>query len=219
MASSHPGLSQIQADFLTRWFEQTSDFFLTGGAALVVALQIPRITKDIDLFTASAEALEHVESLVRVVADSIQADYASLRTAPQFRRYRISRGSETTLVDLVADPVPPVNPTKLLKGTLILDPPEEILVNNICAIVRRGEGRDFVDTYFLSTLGLDVEKALVAANFKDGGVDASSLLYVLSDMNWQRFQVHGVEPALVTATARFFMSWSESLACRAFPPQ
>ena len=217
MALSPPGLSQIQLDFLTCWFEQTSDFFLTGGAALVVACEVPRITKDLDLFTASTEALQHVEKLVEHVARAIGADSTSLRTAPYFRRYKVSRFSATTLVDLVADPVSPIYPSKLKRGTFIVDPPEEILVNKICAIVGRGEGRDFVDAYFLSSLGFDIEVALLAANQKDGGVDASSLLYVLSDIDWSRFQVPDIEPELVRATATFFDNWAESMARRLFP--
>ncbi len=217
MDSSLPGLSPIQSEFLQRWFALSSDFFLTGGAALVVALEIPRTTKDLDLFTASPEAFEGGDSLVHSVANSIQAETVALRTAPLFRRYRISRGSEATLVDLVSEPVAPVNPAKLRKNGLIMDPPEEILVNKICAIVGRGEGRDFVDAYFLSQLGLDIEKALVDANLKDGGVDASSLLYVLSDTHWGKFRVPGVDPELVAATGRFFANWSEKLGCGLFP--
>lgn len=216
MASS-PGLNALQLELLEGWFEQSGDFFLTGGAALVFGLGMPRSTQDLDLFTDSAAAFEHIDLRVAALARSVGAEYCSLRTAPQFHRYRLQRADDTSLLDLVVDPVPPVHPAKWLKEKVVMDPPEEILLNKICSIVGRAEGRDFVDTYFLASRGLDVEAALLEANRKDGGVDAGTLLYVLSDINWQRFQVPGVETALVEATRSFFLNWMESLARRSFP--
>ena len=90
-------------------------------------------------------------------------------------------------------------------------------MNKSFAIVGRGESRDVVDAYFLTMQGLDPEDALVRANQKDGGVDAGTLLYVLSDIDWERFQEPGVEPEFVKASATFFREWTERIARSAYP--
>lgn len=175
------------------------------------------MTKDLDLFTVSGNAFEEADADVRSVCQQISAQVEALRTAPHFRRYRVSRGEGRTLLDLVLDEVPQLFPDKLSRQGILFDQPEEVLVNKICSIVGRGESRDFVDTYFLASLGLDRDAALARAYLKDGGVDAGTLLYVLSDINWDRFQAPGVEPALVQATAVFFQEWMEQLAQATFP--
>lgn len=117
------------------------------------------------------------------------------------------------------DLAPQVFPQKLSKAGIVYDSPDEILINKICAIVGRGESRDFLDAYFLHTLGFDHQKALELAHQKDTGIDAGSMLYVLSDINWELFQVSGVEPTFVRATAQFFKDWAEQLAVKAFPAE
>lgn len=210
-------LNSLQRDFLAEWFKQTPAYFLTGGAALVLGLGIPRITKDLDLFTVSEEAFDEAAATVRTVADAVGADCQSLRKSPSFQRYKLSRADEETLLDVVLDPVPQLYPEKVRWEDLLLDRAEEILVNKVCAIVGRGEGRDFVDAYFLTTQGYDLQQALEQAQAKDGGVNETTMLYVLSDVNWDRYQVPGVDPQLVANTAQFFGSWRDQLARRVFP--
>lgn len=217
VSESLGSLSRLQQDFLVHWFAHTHDYFLTGGAALIAALGVPRTTKDLDLFTISQDAFELSDADLRSTCKQLSAKAEALRTAPHFRRYRVSRGDERTLIDLVHDEVPQLFPDKLCRQGILYDQPEEVLVNKICSIVGRGEARDFVDTYFLASKGFDPNVALARAYQKDGGVDAGTLLYVLSDVNWERFQAPGVERGVVRATADFFQEWMEHLAQASFP--
>lgn len=215
----YPGrLNPLQRELLDTWFAKNDQFFLTGGALLVGTTELPRQTRDIDLFTTKPEAFERIDDYVLSTVASLQAESQILREAPEFRRYKILRGHESTLLDLVLDRAPQINAEKPRRDGLVVDPLEEVLVNKICAIVGRGEARDLVDIWYLCEhLELDRERALAEAPLKDGGVDAGSLVYVLRDFPWDEFLPPGVEPDVARATAEFFRKWTEELAIRLFP--
>lgn len=211
-------LSSLQCDFLEIWFRKTDGFFLTGGAVLVGFLKSPRITRDLDLFTTKADAFEDALHLFSAICREIGADVELLRTAPHFRRYFVRRQGEETLIDLVLDTAPQVFPEKSrINREMVIDTPEEILINKICSIVGRSEPRDFFDVYFLSLRGHDVEKALTLASVKDGGVNEESLLFVLSEIAWDSFSIPGFDDETIDKVRSFFGTWAESLALKLFP--
>jgi len=136
-------------------------------------------------------------------------------TSPHFRRFRLQRGEESTLVDFVEDLAPQVFPQKTVRSDgVILDPAEEIAVNKVCAIVSRSEPRDFFDLHFLVTQGVDPEDALKLAAQKDGGVNAESLAMILHSLPWDSFRVPGLD---ASETAQFFRDWLERLTLRLYP--
>jgi hypothetical protein len=69
--------------------------------------------------------------------------------APGFRRYALVRGDEVVIVDAVHERVVQATPTKPCIGTVIVDPPAEILANKLTTVVARMEERDLVDILFL----------------------------------------------------------------------
>jgi hypothetical protein len=210
-------LSKLQADFLRAWFTRSSEFFLTGGGALVGYLGAPRTTDDLDLFTDLPEAFEQVDRLVGEVCREVGATARGLRSTPEFRRYRIARADESSVLDLVLDRVPQLSPDKDLRDGVRLDSPTELLVNKLCALVSRSEPRDFVDVWFLCQQGLDREQALRDCARKDSGVGPDTLLWILRDLSWDQFTVPGVSQEVVGATADFFRAWAEELALGLYP--
>lgn len=218
---SYPGsLSPLQREFLESWFQVSREYFLTGGALLAATTDLPRTTKDLDLFTVSPEVFQGVDQLVRHVASGLGAQVVALRDSPEFRRYRIERKDSQTLLDVVLDRAPQLCEHKRNERGIVMDSLEEVLVNKICAIVGRAEARDFVDTWFLCVRqGLDRGKALSQAQVKDGGVDAGALLYVLQDIDWEQFRVPGVDPVVVHETVDFFQAWARELALELYPKQ
>jgi hypothetical protein len=68
---------------------------------------------------------------------------------------------------------------KVRIGGVVVDSPEEILANKLCALLSRVEPRDLVDVMALAAKGLDPVAAVVAAARKDAGV-ASQLAWVIS---------------------------------------
>lgn len=155
-------------------------FFLTGGAALVGYYGHRRTTRDLDLFTRDTVRFEEGPNRLSQVAAAVGARLEPARTQPTFRRFRVMRGGEETVVDLVLDEVPAVHGPQPLPGSaLAIDVPEEIAVNKICALVGRGEPRDLEDLQFLASAGVDLEEAIRLAARKDAGVGPDTLLMVL----------------------------------------
>ena len=214
MANSNK-LNPLQMDFLNSWFKLTTQFFLTGGGALAGFYGSPRLTKDLDLFTVSREAFSIVPALIHDVCLELSASAVALQTAPHFRRFRLERGEETTLLDFVEDLAPQVCAEKVTSTEgFILDPPQEIAVNKICAMVSRSEPRDFFDFHYLVEQGQNPETLLELANRKDSGVDAEALVMILQSIPWEHYRIRGVESQ---ATAAFFSEWLERLTLALHP--
>ena len=176
-----PRLTGLQEEVLLRFFRKTRAFFLTGGAALAGYHLGHRTTDDLDLFTSSADLEEGVSTL-RSVADEMRASIQALRTSPDFRRFLIGVGTESVIVDLVRDRAPQVHVEKLDRDGVLVDPPEEILANELCTLLSRGEVRDLVDVLFLERAGLRAEDAIGPASSKDGGLTPAQLAWVLSQI-------------------------------------
>lgn len=167
---------------LEAFFERTKDFYLTGGAALAGFHLRHRETHDLDLFTLAAPLTDGVDA-VRDVARAIGARCEETRTAPEFRRFLLSREDESVVVDLVVERAPQVVVDKPWVGSIRLDPPEEILANKLCALPGRAEVRDLVDVRALEQSGLSLEDALAAGQRKDGGLTPGQLAWVLSQIS------------------------------------
>jgi hypothetical protein len=183
--SSNPTgrLSPLQRDLLEAFFERTDRFFLTGGGALVEFHLKHRDTKDLDLFgTAEVDLDEGVRALRAAVA-AVGASERLIRDSVDFRQFRIQRGAEATLVDLVRDRAPQVVAQKQVIGRIRVDPVREIAANKVCAVLGRGVVRDLVDLKALLERGLRLEEVIADANLKDGGANPAALAWVLSDMH------------------------------------
>ncbi len=218
MASSKGNLSPLQNDFLVAWFKHTGSFFLTGGAVLVGFLGAPRITKDLDLFTTEKDAFDDAAASFDLICNAIEARFESVRTAPFFRRYLVSRAHEETIIDMVLDKAPQIFEKKQAAlNDIIIDRPEEILTNKICAITGRSEARDFFDAYYLTGLGYDIDMALEQASLKDGGINRETMLFVLSGISWDAFTIPGCDNRTLEEVRSFFQKWAESLALSLFP--
>jgi hypothetical protein len=176
------GLNSLQELVLQRFFGKTRSFFLTGGAALSAYHLGHRTTDDLDLFTASSDLDEGVVAL-RSIAVELGASLEALRTSPDFRRFLLTLGGQSVVVDLVRDRAPQIYPDKLDRDGVLVDPAAEILANKLCTLLSRGEVRDLVDVLFLERAGLQVEDALVPASTKDGGLTPAQLAWVLSQIS------------------------------------
>lgn len=167
---------------LEAFFERANGFYLTGGAALAGFHLGHRETHDLDLFTLVGPLTHGVDAL-REVARAIGARCEETRTAPEFRRFLLSREDDSVVVDLVVERAPQLVADKPWVGSIRLDPPEEILANKLCALLGRAEIRDLVDVCALEQSGLSLERALAAGQQKDGGLTPGQLAWVLSQIS------------------------------------
>ena len=174
-------LDRLQRDLLDAFFRRETRFFLTGGAALAGFHLGHRTTQDLDLFAMEA-VLDEGAAALAAAARELGAEIEGLRTAPDFRRSLVRRGSESVVVDLVHERVPQVRPVKLNVGAVRIDPLEEIFANKLCALLSRAEIRDLVDLRALEQVGCRLEEGLAAGAQKDGGLTPSQLAWVLSQV-------------------------------------
>jgi hypothetical protein len=179
-------LDPLQDRVLRVLSEACTGWCLTGGAALAGFHGGHRATRDLDLLWTDEKQLGRVPEAVRgaLVADGLSAE--SLQTSPSFHRFRVSDGARVTVLDLVAEPVPPLDPPEPRGhggATLLVDSAHEILVNKLCALLRRAELRDLVDVGALLERGGDLERAVSDAPRKDGGFSALTLAWVLENLD------------------------------------
>ncbi|MGH9324522.1 MAG: nucleotidyl transferase AbiEii/AbiGii toxin family protein [Vicinamibacteria bacterium] len=143
----------------------------------------------------------------RPARDYLRADgleVFDIQTGLSFHQLRVSAGSESCIVDLVADP-PEVleSPQEHEVGavTIRVDTPHEILVNKLCALLGRAELRDLIDLRELLARGGELERALRDAPRKDEGFSPLTLAWVLKDTNpaplaralgWSEAQIQGL---------------------------
>jgi Nucleotidyl transferase AbiEii toxin, Type IV TA system len=158
---------------------------LTGGGALVGVHFKHRLTKDLDLFWHGLDQLGFLPDEVRSRLVATGLEVAQIQTAPGFARFRVSDETSVCLVDLVAEPVPAVEPPLLVslgRVSIKVDTPHEILVNKLCALLGRLELRDLQDVKVLLESGASLERALTDAPRKDGGFSPLTLAWTLKNL-------------------------------------
>jgi hypothetical protein len=155
---------------------------LTGGGALVGFHLGHRETRDLDLFWRQRADLGR---LVPETCDALRSDgldVVTLRTAPAFAELRVVDGSDSCVVDLVAEPFAPIEPplTAEIEGTVIaVDTRRELLASKLATLLERSELRDLADVKALLDAGGSLEDGLRDAPLKDAGFSPLTLAWVL----------------------------------------
>lgn len=186
MGSFRSVLTPFERAFLERLFASVPGFYLSGGGALGLLLGHRR-SLDLDLFTRDEGSFRAALASFPVIARAVGARVEILTDAPAFRRILLTnRNGETVRVDLVLDTTERVGPPPADRDGLPLDPPEEILVNKLCAILGRSEPRDLVDLFCLEKAGHHVLDAVPAARRKDAGLTPAQLGWAISQVPLDR---------------------------------
>ncbi len=172
----------LKRDFLRAWFAQEQRFFLTGGSALGLFYLEHRRSYDLDLFSSEEVEGKEVQNLVQRVAGQIAAECRALRTAPDFHRFRLARGDERELIDLVVDRAPQLDARKASFGIIRVDTLREMIANKLTTLLSRTEVKDVVDLYFLEQAGHDLLAALPDAQTKDGGWEPAVVSMLLKGL-------------------------------------
>jgi hypothetical protein len=215
-------LDPLQQRVLRTLARVVPGWVLTGGGALAGFHLKHRRTRDLDLFWRGRSSLEDVPHIVREALRDSGLDVESLQTAPSFHRLRVTDGTSTCVIDLVADSTVALEApcAATVEGTSIsIDTTREILVNKLCALLGRCELRDLQDVKALLDSGADLERALTDAPVKDGGFSRLTLAWVLRDLNIGALAVAANWPADEIQAIRRFQQWLiEHLTSTARPP-
>jgi nucleotidyltransferase AbiEii toxin of type IV toxin-antitoxin system len=210
-------LSDLQWEFLSFFFQGAPPFFLTGGTALSAFYLQHRYSEDLDLFTLDCDAFDRVPLYVADTATRLTASVASLQTAPQFRRYRLSREGESVIVDFVKEIVPQISQEKKTLQGIVVDTLDDITANKICTVVSRAEIKDYIDLYFLALAGYPLEHFIQPAQQKDAGVSQAMLAYLLSEFRLSKVPDFMIASISLDEIQEYFQSLARKLAVEAFP--
>lgn len=207
----------IKRDFLRAWFAEERRFFLTGGSALGLFYLHHRRSYDLDLF--SSEAVEGIEirNTVLRVAARIRAQCESLRTAPDYHRFRLVRGEEKEIIDVVVDRAPQIDPHKAEFDGIRVDTLREMTANKLTTLLSRAELKDIVDLYCLEQSGVDILAALPDAMAKDGGWEPAVVSMLLDGVRVHEVPAWMIRPLAVADLQAFIDRLRLALAERAIP--
>ncbi len=175
-------LTPLKRDFLQTFFSKEKRFFLTGGSALGLFYLDHRYSYDLDLFTSETPEWLEIDGVFRLCAREIGAVAEILRDAPTFRRYRLSRGGESEIVDFVLAIDRQIDEIKESFDNVRVDTLHEIFVNKITTLISRSELKDLVDLYFLEQEGMRIEDHFDEARQKDGGLDPAMISCMLKSL-------------------------------------
>jgi hypothetical protein len=155
------------------------EWTLTGGAALAGYHLGHRTTRDLDFFWMGKSELERIPSEVerRLVSSGLRVD--RLQTSPGFVRIRVASEDEALPVDLVAEPMPAIEPPLEPEPGVRVDTRFAIFVNKLGALLSRWAIRDLIDVRALLEAGEDLAAGLDAAARRDGGFSPQTLAWVL----------------------------------------
>lgn len=179
----HGRLSPLQGLLLGLLARVEPRGVLTGGGALAGFHLEHRATRDLDFFWHDGrKELGDIVSRAESLLGDAGLEVRTIQRAPTFHRFQVSRGEESCVVDLVADSAEVLNaPVEIDIGgqSLLVDAPQEILVNKLTTLLSRSEIRDLVDVRALVEKGFDLDRGLADAPRKDAGFSPLVLAWVL----------------------------------------
>ncbi len=132
--------------FLREWFAQEQRFFLTGGSALGLFYLDHRRSYDLNLFTTETVEAKEVQNLILRVSEKIEAHWTAVRSAPDFHRFKLARGADREIIDVVVDRAPQVDALKASVDGIRVDTLREVLANKLTTLVSRSELVDAATT-------------------------------------------------------------------------
>ncbi len=158
--------------------------FVSGGTALSGYLR-HRGSLDVDLFVRELADVDGAAAVLLHSATTMRMVVEELRRGPGFRRYLVTRGKDSTLVDIVHEVVPQVVrlEDKPMRDGIRVDSLDDLVANKLCAVLGRSDVKDLVDLYFLAEAGIELVSHVRAAHMKDGGMDPATLSFVLGQMS------------------------------------
>ena len=207
----------LKRDFLREWFAQEQRFFLTGGSALGLFYLDHRRSYDLDLFTTETVEAKEVQNVILRVSAKIAAHCTGVRTSPDFHRFKLTRGDDREIIDVVVDRAPQVDARKASVDGIRVDTLREILANKLSTLVSRSELKDLVDLYFLGMCGYDLLAAIPDARAKDAGWEPAVVSMLLDEMHVEVPPEWLIREVSVAELEAFIRKLRLGLAERALP--
>jgi hypothetical protein len=150
--------------------------YVAGGVALSVALDASRLSRDLDLFADSQEAVAASWDADRRTLETNGCAVAPLRERPGFVQATVSRAGEALLVEWARDSAFRFFPLVEHDDLGLTLHPVDLATNKVLALVGRLEVRDWVDVLVCDERLQELGFLVWAACGKDPGFTPQGLL-------------------------------------------
>jgi len=163
--------------------------YVAGGVALNQLLSAPRISRDIDLFHTSQEAVAATWAADRALLTADGYSVEALREASSFVEARVSRGGDRVIMQWAQDSAFRFFP--LLEDDLmgLVLHPFDLATNKILAMAGRMEPRDWIDVLNCDRDIQPLGCLAWAACGKDPGYNPISLLAEISRAHYSQTEL------------------------------
>lgn len=210
-------LSPLQSNFLKEIFQQTQEFYLTGGTALSAFYLKHRYSEDIDLFTHENFAFQMAEDLTNQICSKLNVICVPVRITSVFKDLRIGSKDTPLTIHFALEKTPQIKSPNSFGGILV-DSIEDIITNKICAALGRTEIKDLIDLYFLDKAGYKITDYFNLAQQKDMGLSEESLAYTLSQFYILDIPAFVIKPLTVDELKKYVETIIEWLIRNSSPP-
>jgi hypothetical protein len=205
-------LSDFQRDLcrlLAQSRQEAGLSYIAGGAALNEMMDSPRLSRDVDIFHDTLEALEATWKSDRTQLENAGYQITPIRTLTGFIEAEIARGDDRVLLQWARDSAFRFFPLLPHPDFGLTLHPFDLATNKVLALVGRLETRDWIDALAchenIAPLGL----LAWAACGKDEGwnpqliIEEANRNARLSGEEWQEIEWQGDAPNLVEMKTRW----------------
>lgn len=155
---------------------QNGESYLAGGATLNELLAAPRVSRDLDVFHDTEEALSASWQADRVLLEDAGYEVQIFRNRPGLIEAEVRRGDAAVRMEWARDSAYRFFPLVEHADLGLVLHPFDLATSKILALVGRVELRDFVDTVTCDRLVQPLGYLAWAACGKDAGFSPSSIL-------------------------------------------
>ncbi len=192
-------LTPLQDRILAELAGMEPAWTLFGAGALIGFHLGHRTTRDLDLAFRPRLELGEIPREVEARLRRVGLVVERVQTAVSFARLRVTDGSGSVEVDMVADPTTPSEPPEEPRPGVLVDTARELLSQKLCALLSRTELRDLEDIGALLDAGGDLVRGLQDASARDGGFSPPTLAWLLHQFPLVRAPEEGRDQARLTA--------------------
>ena len=163
--------------------------YVAGGVALNSLLQAPRLSRDIDMFHDSSDALSVSWTEDRRMLETKGFGVSVLREAPSFVEALVNHGAASTVVQWTVDSAFRFFPL-ILDDTIGLTlHPFDLATNKVLALVGRREVRDWIDTITCHQRLQPYGYLVWAACGKDPGYNPRLLIEISKRVRFNQMEI------------------------------
>jgi len=168
---------------------KTPGSYVAGGLALNFVLGTPRVSRDIDVFHDTTEALRMSWKADREVLEANGFSVVPLRECPTFLEANVSRGDSHTEVQWGVDSTYRFFPLMQDEITGFTLHPLDLAANKLSALVGRTEPRDWIDVMTATRKLQPLICLLSAACGKDPGFSPTSMLEYVARRHYAQAEI------------------------------